>query len=119
MPTRRANVGRFTIRGRVSDDAVLCTASQTYAIRAVTHSNTFVVATGPSDGSSSGLVVRDQVSQILELVPSVPKVHRLDGLLKGCEYDEGHEEDADDGSDDEGPPVRVPPCLGVGSAQRV
>ncbi|KAF8587983.1 hypothetical protein K439DRAFT_1336458 [Ramaria rubella] len=110
---------RFTIRGRTTDDAVLCTAEKTYALRAVTLSNTIVIATAPEDEKSDSgmdldaggdtdaasgargpeLIVRDEVSQILELVPSVPKLQRLEMLLKGCEYDEGHERD-DDVEDD-------------------
>jgi sister chromatid cohesion protein DCC1 len=43
------------------------------------------------------LIVQDEVSQILELVPTVAKLHRLDAILKGCEYDEGHERDGEDG----------------------
>ena len=63
---------RFTIRGRGTDDAVLCTASQTYALRAVTLSNTILVVTAPSSASmdtevesdlrgASELIVRDEV----------------------------------------------------------
>ncbi|KAF8530392.1 sister chromatid cohesion protein Dcc1 [Hysterangium stoloniferum] len=93
---------QFTIRGRPNDDAVLCTASRTYALRAVTLSNTIVVATAPDPATSNDdetleLIVQDQVSQILELVPTVPKLHRLDTILKGCEYDEGHERDDEGG----------------------
>jgi hypothetical protein len=41
-----------------------------------------------------------QLSQILELVPTIPKLHRVRAMLKGCEYDEGHERD-EDSEDDE------------------
>ncbi|KAF8493606.1 sister chromatid cohesion protein Dcc1 [Gautieria morchelliformis] len=108
---------QFTIRGRTNDDAVLCTASQTYALRAVTLSNTILVSTTPSSTSASvlpndsmdmdvqpraasELIVRDELSQILELVPAIPKLHRMRAILKGCEYDEGHERD-EDSDDDE------------------
>lgn len=45
-----------------------------------------------------------QLSQIIELVPTVPKLHRLRTVLKGCEYEEGHERDDDtaSGNEDEG-----------------
>jgi sister chromatid cohesion protein DCC1 len=33
---------------------------------------------------------------VLELVPGAPRVQRLHGVLKGCEYDEGHERDEDE-----------------------
>lgn len=56
-------------------------------MRAVTLSNTILVTTLPD------LQVQDEISQILELVPTLPKLQRLTALLQGCEYDEGHERD--------------------------
>ncbi|KIJ49401.1 hypothetical protein M422DRAFT_161356 [Sphaerobolus stellatus SS14] len=99
---------QLTIRGRPNDDAVLCTSSKTYNIRAVTISNTIIVATSPEqdDPGNNGkspneqLVVRDQISHLLELVPVVPRLQRLEAMLKGCEYDEGHERD-ENGSDED------------------
>lgn len=53
---------RLTIRGRANDEAVLCTQSRTYALRAVTLSNTILITTAPATASASAsLVVRDQV----------------------------------------------------------
>jgi len=37
------------------------------------------------------LVIRDQIHEVLELAPSVPRLHKLGILLKGMEYDEGWE----------------------------
>lgn len=51
------------------------------------------------DGGDNGLpniVIRDQLSQILELTQTVPKLHKLNTLLKGKEYGED-EEDNEDG----------------------
>jgi len=52
------------------------------------------------ENKHSKVVIRDQISHIFELVPTVPKLQRLDAMLKGCEYDEGHERD-DAGSDED------------------
>lgn len=55
-------------------------------------SNTVLVLT-PSRTSPDGTVhVRDQLHEVLELVPSIPKLHRLSVLLQGMEYDEGDED---------------------------
>ncbi|KAG5648993.1 hypothetical protein DXG03_000342 [Asterophora parasitica] len=39
------------------------------------------------------VVIRDQINEILELTPSVPKLHTLTALLRGREYDDGQEDD--------------------------
>ena len=47
--------------------------------------------------------IRDQLSEVIELVPSVPRLHKLNSLLRGREYDEGHEDEdmvSDDDDDD-------------------
>ncbi|KAF9519152.1 hypothetical protein BS47DRAFT_1288725 [Hydnum rufescens UP504] len=100
--------GALTIRGRDSDDAVLCTPSSTYAIRSVTLSNTAVITTSPAYSSPKSfnrelpstpassapvadhgdLVLRGQIHEILELVPIVPKLDRLDALLRQSQYNE-------------------------------
>lgn len=66
-------------------------------MRSVVLSNSMVVATvGQADGSiPSVVVVRDQLHEIIELVPSIPRLHKLDTLLRGMEYDE-RSEDADE-----------------------
>lgn len=78
---------RLTIRGREDDDAVLCTDNKTYNIRAVVVSNSFYVLTPPSPEELGDAVIRGSVKQILELSPSIAKLHRLKGLLRSCEYD--------------------------------
>jgi sister chromatid cohesion protein DCC1 len=97
----------FTVKGQPTDDAVLCTSDKTYALRSVVLSNSILVVTPPPIGASPSsdfeseldlsddIVIRDQLNEILELVPSVPKLHKLGGLLKGMEYDEGADEDMD------------------------
>ena len=39
------------------------------------------------------IVIRDQVNEILELVPSVPRLHKLGTLLRGLEYDGDEDKD--------------------------
>ena len=49
------------------------------------------------------IVIRDQLNEIIELVPTVPKLHKLTSLLRGLEYDAGHEDidmDTNDSEDD-------------------
>ncbi|KAJ1304701.1 hypothetical protein OPQ81_005840 [Rhizoctonia solani] len=99
----------LSIRGRPEDDAVLCTQSKTYAIRSVTLSNSVLVMSNarpdskPSGDSeievaeadeSNTLVISGEVSEILELVPTVPRLESLHHHLRGCEWN-------DDESDEE------------------
>jgi sister chromatid cohesion protein DCC1 len=98
----------LTIKGNPDDDAVLCTADKTYALRSVVLSNSVLVVTAPSTSANSpskhqDVVIRDQLNEIIELVPSVPKLHRLNGLLKGMEYDEGLAEEQLSYDEDERP----------------
>ena len=74
---------------------MLCTSDRTYNIRSVTLSNSvFVVSPSPDVGASDKqVVIRDSLKELLELVPAVPKVHRMNVLLKEHEWEEGHEED--------------------------
>ena len=55
-------------------------------------SNLFCVLTPPASDESGDAVIRATIDQILELSPSIPKLHRLRGMFRGCEYDE----DSDD-----------------------
>ncbi|KAF8135706.1 sister chromatid cohesion protein Dcc1 [Boletus edulis] len=82
----------LSIKGHPTEDAVVCTADKTYTLRSVVLSNTVLVLT-PSRTDPDGTVhVRDQLHDVLELVPSVPKLHKLSVLLRGMEYDEGDED---------------------------
>ncbi|KAI0302768.1 hypothetical protein BC826DRAFT_1089810 [Russula brevipes] len=86
------------IKGGPEDDAVLCTSDRTYNIRSVMLSNSVLVVSPRSDvdGSEDQVVIRDSLNELLELVPTVPKLHRMNVLLKGHEWEEGHEEDDSD-----------------------
>ena len=87
------------IKGGPEDDAVLCTSDNTYNIRSVTLSNS-VLLVSPSphiDGSGENqVVIQDSLNELLELVPAVPKLHRMKVLLKEHEWEEGHEDDEED-----------------------
>ncbi|KAG8705774.1 hypothetical protein FRC09_002767 [Ceratobasidium sp. 395] len=90
----------LTIRGKPDDDAVLCTQDKTYALRSVTLSNNFLIissasgSTIDSEAEENALVISGEATEILELVPTVPRLENLLGHLKGCEYydDESDEE---------------------------
>jgi sister chromatid cohesion protein DCC1 len=92
------------VKGGPTDDAVLCTPNQTYAIRSVSLSNSVLVVTAPQDGEhddesaidSDAVVIRDQVNEILELTRAVPKLHKLDALLRGSVYNGEDDEDEDE-----------------------
>lgn len=94
----------MSIRGQLNEDAVLCTADRTYTLRSVTLSNSVLVVTPPSDLSSTDedIVIRDQLHEIFEAIPCIPRLQKLSGLLRGRDYDEGHEEDEEELDEDEG-----------------
>ncbi|OJA14423.1 hypothetical protein AZE42_06433 [Rhizopogon vesiculosus] len=82
----------LSIKGHPTEDAVLCTSEKTYTVRSVALSNTVLVVT-PSRSDPDGTVhIRDQLHEILELAPAVPKLHKLSVLLRDMEYDEGDED---------------------------
>lgn len=74
---------------------MLCTANKTYALRSVILSNSVLVVTPPAEGSQEDVVIRDTIHEVLELVPTLPRLQKLSGMLRGREYDEGHDEDED------------------------
>lgn len=55
---------------------------------------------GGKPQEADAIVIQESLNEILELVPAVPRLHRLRGLLRGMEWEEGHEdEDYDEGDD--------------------
>lgn len=50
--------------------------------------------------SEDVVVIRDQVNEILELTPTVPRIQKLVSLLRGREYDETNEDDVVDDEPD-------------------
>ena len=59
----------------------------------MTISNAYYMLSPPNPGELGDAVIRGVVSQVTEFQPSIAKLHRLRGLLRGCEYDG---EDIDD-----------------------
>ena len=94
------------IKGNPSEDAVLCTSDKTYAIRSVALSNSVLVVSPTHE--ENRVVIRDQRHEILEVLPCLPRLHKLGSLLRGREYDEGHEDEDDEmvSGDEEERPVR-------------
>ena len=80
---------------------MLCTADKTYIVRSVVLSNSVLVVTpDPADEDAyddgdelKDVAIRDQLSEVIELVPCVPRLHKLNTFLRGREYDEGHEDE--------------------------
>lgn len=68
-----------------------------------------VVTRPPADSNVDGdaIAIRDQVNEILELMPSVPKLQKLNTLLRGMEYYEGQEDEPMDSDIDDDRPVRT------------
>lgn len=73
-------------------------------MRSIGLSNTLLVVTPVPDDCASqftddAVVIRDQLKEIIELTPSVPKLHKLSSrVLKDRQYDESFEEDDEDDS---------------------
>ena len=56
-----------------------------------------LVSPGPHiDESENQVVIQDNLNELLELVPAVPRLHRMNVLLKEHEWEEGHEEDEEE-----------------------
>jgi len=89
----------WTVKGNPAEDAVLCTDDKTYSIRSVSLSNSILVVT-PGEVQDQ-IVIRDTSHELLQVTPVLPKVHKLVGLLRGREYDEGREDLDDDILDEE------------------
>ena len=89
----------WSIKGNPAEDAVLCTDDKTYSIRSVSLSNSVLVV-APGEAQDQ-VVIRDTSHELLQVTPILPRVHRLVGLLRGREYDEGREDLDDDVLDDE------------------
>ncbi|KAG9014540.1 hypothetical protein FRB95_007221 [Tulasnella sp. JGI-2019a] len=99
---------KVSIRGRTTDDAVLCTDTRTYSLRSVQMSNSYLVLTGSNkaEDDHGKLILRDQVNEIIELVPVVPKLDRLTALLRGNSYKLDGDNDEDEDTEDDRPRKR-------------
>lgn len=54
-------------------------------------STVLAVMPSPADKEDT-ICVRDQMHEVLELTPTVPRLNKLATKLRGMEYDEGDEE---------------------------
>jgi sister chromatid cohesion protein DCC1 len=101
LKSRLISFYSLSVKGQAGEDAMLCTSDKTFTMRSVILSNSLLMVTPPPDAlstnfSDDGVVIRDQVNEIIELAPSVPKLHKLPTLLRGREYDEGQEDEEED-----------------------
>jgi sister chromatid cohesion protein DCC1 len=92
---------RLTIKGQSNEDAVLCTADKTFGMRSIGLSNTILVVTPFPDNCSTefaedAVVIRDQLNEVIELIPAVAKLQKLSVLIRDRLYDEGNEEEVEE-----------------------
>lgn len=76
---------RLTMKGTPSDDAVICTPTQTFSLRTITVSNSMLFLR--PDEVTNDLYIQDTVHEVLELQPSVPRLGRVEKLLRGTQWD--------------------------------
>ncbi|KAI8638869.1 sister chromatid cohesion protein Dcc1 [Parasitella parasitica] len=74
----------IVIKGLADDEAVLCTESKTYIVRQVNTSNSLLLVT--KESASDQYTVHDTISSTIELLPCVPRLDRIDKLLKDSSY---------------------------------
>ena len=61
----------------------------------MTLSNSVLVVSPSSDvdASEGQVIIQGSLKELLELVPTVPRLHRLNALLREHQWEEGHEEE--------------------------
>lgn len=73
----------LTIKGRPSDDAVLCTPTSTFLLRTVGISNSLLVCRPPTGTPSRPtLEIRDISHEVLECLPQAANLERIRTVLK-------------------------------------
>ncbi|KAJ9098966.1 hypothetical protein QFC19_006190 [Naganishia cerealis] len=79
----------LTMKGTPSDDAVICTSSQTFSLRTITVSNSMLFlrpsttdTNSPDEETQQNLLIQDTCHEILELTPTVPRLDRIEKVLK-------------------------------------
>lgn len=85
---------RLTIKGKPSDDAVICTQDRTFQLRSISVSNSLLLfqqrkrRDTDEDVSTeeTTLELKSTVREIMELLPMVPKLDRIETLLKGSAW---------------------------------
>jgi sister chromatid cohesion protein DCC1 len=101
---------RLTIKGKPTDEAVICTSTETFQLRTISLSNSLLVLQSPQSIASSSrlsasssssppstttlqsssttekeppeLHLQDTSHEILELIPIAPRLERIDKILK-------------------------------------
>ncbi|WWC88665.1 uncharacterized protein L201_003578 [Kwoniella dendrophila CBS 6074] len=80
----------LTIKGKPSDDAVLCTTNSTFLLRTVGISNSILVCRTPESDSlhkrKETLQIRDTCHEVLECVPIAPNLERIRTILKDSSW---------------------------------
>lgn len=75
-----SSVDRLTMKGTPADDAYICTADRTFTLRTITVSNSMLFLR--PDTTTNDLYIQDTCHEILELTPSVPRLARVEKLLR-------------------------------------
>jgi len=70
-------------------------------MRSIGLSNTILVVTSVPDNravefAEDTVVIRDQLNEVIELVPAVAKLQKLSVLIRDRQYDEGNEEEVEE-----------------------
>ena len=73
---------------------------KTFTMRSVSLSNTILAVTPVPDEYADNfaddvVVIRDQLNEIIELIPIVPRLHGLFALIRDQQYDEGEESETE------------------------
>ncbi|KAJ9107957.1 hypothetical protein QFC20_003642 [Naganishia adeliensis] len=76
---------RLTMKGTPADDAVICTPTQTFTLRTITVSNSMLFLR--PDETTQDLYIQDTCHEILELTPSVPRLARVEKLLRETSWE--------------------------------
>ncbi|KAK4685625.1 sister chromatid cohesion protein DCC1, partial [Tremellales sp. Uapishka_1] len=78
----------LTIKGRPSDDAVLCTNESTFLLRTVSISNSLLILRPPEvEKQRAELEIRDTCHEVLECVPISGNLERIRMVLKGSAWE--------------------------------
>jgi sister chromatid cohesion protein DCC1 len=78
-----ADLSRLIIKGRPSDDAVLCTPTSTFLLRTVGISNSLLICRPPVNSDvRPTLEIRDISHEVLECVPQAANLERIRTVLK-------------------------------------
>lgn len=76
------------IKGPADEDAVLCTKTKTYTVRQVNLSNSLILASPGQEDTAGGSVytIRDTQFSTIELLPCLPRLDKIDTLLRPTMY---------------------------------